>query len=66
MGDTKIVDVNIRRIRSKIEDEPSEPSYIETVWGIGYRWKEKLGREQKSIKYKIIGSFMAIFLVAIY
>ena len=41
VGDTKIVDVNIRRIRSKIEDEPSDPNYIETVWGIGYRWKEK-------------------------
>lgn len=40
IGDTKIVDVNIRRIRSKIEDEPSSPMYLETVWGIGYRWKE--------------------------
>lgn len=36
-GDIKIVDVNIRRIREKIEDNPSEPNIIETVWGVGYR-----------------------------
>lgn len=41
MGDSKIVDVNIRRLRAKIEEEPSEPLYIETVWGVGYRWKSK-------------------------
>lgn len=40
-GDAKIIDVNIRRLRAKIEDKPSEPNYIETVWGIGYRWKSK-------------------------
>lgn len=40
MGDTKIVDVNIRRIRTKIEDDPAKPFYIETVWGVGYRWKK--------------------------
>lgn len=39
-GDPKIIDVNIRRLRSKIEDDASSPSYIQTVWGIGYRWKE--------------------------
>ena len=38
-GDAKIIDVNIRRLRAKIEDKPSSPDYIETVWGIGYRWK---------------------------
>jgi DNA-binding response OmpR family regulator len=38
IGDLKIVDVNIRRIRQKIEDEPSDPRYIETLWGYGYRW----------------------------
>lgn len=37
-GDVKIVDVNIRRLRMKIEDEPSAPKYILTVWGYGYRW----------------------------
>ncbi|MCG7407124.1 response regulator transcription factor [Paenibacillus sp. ACRRX] len=39
MGDPKIVDVNVRRLRQKIEDEPSSPKYIETVWGHGYKWK---------------------------
>ncbi len=39
VGDSKIVDVNIRRLRSKIESDPSNPQYIETVWGVGYRWK---------------------------
>ena len=39
-GDSKIVDVNIRRLRAKIEDKSSEPMYIETVWGTGYRWKQ--------------------------
>lgn len=37
-ADTKIVDVNIRRIRAKIEENPAKPEYIETVWGTGYRW----------------------------
>ena len=37
-GDVKIVDVNIRRLRMKIEDEPSSPTHILTVWGYGYKW----------------------------
>ncbi len=37
-GDVKIVDVNIRRLRMKIEDQPSEPKNIMTIWGYGYRW----------------------------
>lgn len=41
MGDTKIVDVNIRRLRSKIEDKDSHGMFIETVWGIGYRWRKE-------------------------
>ena len=36
--DEKAVDVNIRRLRMKIEDEASNPKYISTVWGVGYRW----------------------------
>lgn len=39
-GDPKIIDVNIRRLRAKIEDDPSTPKYIETIWGMGYRWKK--------------------------
>lgn len=41
VGDSKIVDVNIRRLRSKIEEDSSQPFYIETVWGVGYRWRSK-------------------------
>lgn len=40
-GDVKIVDVNIRRLRMKIEDEPSTPKYIATVWGFGYKWSQQ-------------------------
>ena len=40
-GDDKIVDVNIRRIRMKIEEEPSKPQYITTIWGYGYKWNDK-------------------------
>lgn len=40
-GDPKIVDVNVRRLRSKIEDDSSNPKYIETIWGTGYRWKKE-------------------------
>ena len=39
-GDDKIVDVNVRRLRMKIEDEPSSPKYLTTVWGFGYKWVE--------------------------
>ena len=37
-GDDKIVDVNIRRLRMKIEDEPSSPAHLQTVWGYGLKW----------------------------
>ncbi len=37
-GELKIVDVNIRRLRVKIEDDPTNPTYITTVWGYGYKW----------------------------
>ena len=38
VGEEKIVDVNIRRLRMKVEDQPSAPRHIVTVWGYGYRW----------------------------
>ena len=37
-GELKIVDVNVRRLRIKIEDDAQEPKYISTVWGFGYKW----------------------------
>ena len=37
-GEEKIVDVNIRRLRMKIEEDPSNPRHIGTVWGFGYKW----------------------------
>ncbi len=45
-GDDLFVDpsniaVHVRRLREKIEDDPSEPQHIETVWGVGYRWKPR-------------------------
>ena len=39
-GDVKIVDVNIRRLRMKIEDDPSSPRHILTIWGYGYKWAD--------------------------
>jgi len=39
LGELKIVDVNIRRLRVKIEDEPTSPIYITTIWGYGYKWE---------------------------
>ena len=38
-GELKIVDVNIRRLRLKIEDNATNPAYITTVWGYGYKWE---------------------------
>ena len=38
LGELKIVDVNIRRLRLKIEDNPNNPACITTVWGYGYKW----------------------------
>ncbi len=37
-GEEKIVDVNIRRLRMKVEEEPSVPKHLTTIWGIGYKW----------------------------
>ncbi|MFC4804332.1 response regulator transcription factor [Filifactor villosus] len=40
-GDLKVVDVNIRRIRKKIEEDAANPTYLKTVWGFGYRWEDE-------------------------
>ena len=39
-GDSRTVDLHIRRLRSKVEDDPSDPKYLATVWGVGYRLSE--------------------------
>ncbi len=43
-GDTKTLDVHIRRLREKIEDNPSKPDYIKTIWGSGYRWQPETNK----------------------
>ena len=40
-GEEKIVDVNVRRLRMKIEDNPSNPQRLLTVWGMGYKWNTR-------------------------
>lgn len=37
-GEEKIVDVNIRRLCMKVEDDPSAPKHLLTMWGVGYKW----------------------------
>ena len=44
-GDIRTVDVTVRRIREKIEDDPGQPLYIQTVRGVGYRFNGNLGSE---------------------
>lgn len=41
MGDDNIINVHIRRLREKVEREPSKPKYIKTLWGIGYKYERK-------------------------
>lgn len=38
VGEEKVVDVNVRRLRMKIENDPSTPRHLTTVWGMGYKW----------------------------
>ncbi|WP_195574103.1 response regulator transcription factor [Paenibacillus sp. 1001270B_150601_E10] len=38
-GDENVINVHIRRLREKIEDQPSSPQYLKTLWGIGYKWE---------------------------
>ena len=42
MGETSTVTVHINRIREKIEPDPSNPRYIETIWGVGYRFRREI------------------------
>ncbi|WP_334074293.1 MULTISPECIES: response regulator transcription factor [Paenibacillus] len=38
LGDDNVINVHIRRLREKIEQDPSDPKYLQTLWGIGYKW----------------------------
>lgn len=44
-GDYNIVMSHIRHIREKIEDDPAHPVYIQTVWGVGYKFNGRAGSE---------------------
>lgn len=39
VGGMSTVTVHVNKLRDKIEDDPSDPQYIQTVWGVGYRFK---------------------------
>ena len=54
----KIVDVNIRRLRMKVEDEPSHPTHILTVWGYGYRWRSKPLSHASRASHSPFGTFV--------
>jgi two-component system alkaline phosphatase synthesis response regulator PhoP len=41
-GDDRVVDVHIGRLRKKVEDDPTQPTFIATVWGAGYRFEDKM------------------------
>lgn len=41
MGDDNVINVHMRRLREKIEDNPSDPQLIKTLWAIGYKWEGK-------------------------
>ena len=54
-GDYNIVMSHIRNIREKIEDNPSKPTYIQTVWGVGYRFNKNLIAQKQTIKKQNLG-----------
>ena len=63
VGADKIVDVNVRRIRMKIEEDPSNPKYISTIWGFGYKWsvggdedEENPDSQNNSDLFSVIGN----------
>ena len=53
-GDARTVDVHIRRLREKIEVNPSEPKYVHTKWGVGYYFQGVSFGSESEIKYSAI------------
>ena len=51
-GDYNIVMSHISHIRDKIEDDPSHPVYIQTVWGVGYRFNKNINSKDDSIRHE--------------
>ena len=64
-GDYNIVMSHIRNIREKIEDNPSKPIYIQTVWGVGYRFNKNLIAQKQAIKKRNL-SCLFLFVKCIY
>ena len=52
-GDYNIVMSHISHIRDKIEDDPSHPIYIQTVWGVGYRFNKNINSKDDSISHMV-------------
>ena len=46
-GDYNLVDTTVKRLRQHIEDDPKKPLYIETVWGVGFRFNDKQAERSK-------------------
>ena len=57
-GDVRTVDVHVRRLREKIETNPSEPKYVHTKWGVGYYYYQKLTRRQKGFSMQKSKQFL--------
>ncbi|WLR43164.1 response regulator transcription factor [Bacillus carboniphilus] len=61
VGDYKVVDVNIRRLRQKLEENPSKPEHLQTVWGRGYIWKGESYESSSRLSIHVCHIFNALF-----
>jgi len=61
LGELKIVDVNIRRLRIKLEDDPQNPSFVITVWGFGYKWVCPDTADKAAEKYQADVNFITLY-----
>ena len=65
-GDTKTVDVHIRRLREKIEEDPSNPVFLKTIWGFGYSFQEsEPERMKKGIKRRLVWSYLLLVIFTV-